>query len=153
MKKTIITLLMFGLILKTQAQSQEEIAIKKVVTEFETVFNQKDPKATAMFWAEDGDNITYLGTLLHGFQEIEKYFQTIFIQFYQTAQNKLFEPSIRFLNADIAAVDVNWEMTGATSPDGKPLPTFKGIMVWTMTKENGNWYIKIMHNISLPEGV
>lgn len=152
MKKTIITLLMFGLILKTQAQSQEEIAIKKVVTEFETVFNQKDPKATSMFWAEDGDNITYLGTRLHGRQEIEKYFQTIFIQYYQTAQNKLFEPSIRFLNADIAAVDINWEMTGATSPDGNPLPTFKGIMVWTMTKENGNWYIKIMHNISLPEG-
>ncbi len=152
MKKTILTLLVFGLILNTQAQSQDEIAIKKVVTDFETVFNQKDPKATAMFWAADGDNINYLGTLLHGRQEIEKYFQTIFIQYYQTAQNKLFEPSIRFLNADIAAVDVKWEMTGATSPDGKPLPTFKGIMVWTMTKENGNWYIKIMHNVSLPEG-
>lgn len=152
MKKTILTLLVLGLILNTQAQSQDEIAIKKFVTDFETVFNQKDPKATAMFWAEDGDNINYLGIRLHGRQEIEKYFQAIFIQYYQTAQNKLFEPSIRFLNADIAAVDVKWEMTGARSSDGKPLPIFKGIMVWTMTKENSNWYIKIMHNVSLPEG-
>ena len=42
-------------------------------------------------------------------------------------------------------------MSNATTPDGKPLPTFKGIMVWTMTKENGNWYIKIMHDLTLPE--
>ena len=151
MKKIIFILLTFGLILNSQAQNQDEPAIKKEVTNFETIFNEKDAKATAMFWTEDGDYINYLGTLLHGRQEIEKYFQTIFTQYYQTAQNKLFEPSIRFLNADIAAVDVKWEMTVATSPDGKSLPTFKGIMVWTMTKENGNWYIKIMHNVSLPE--
>ena len=151
MKKIIFMLLTCGLILNSQAQNQDETAIKKVITNFETIFNQKDAKATAMFWTEDGDYINYLGTLLHGRQEIEKYFQTIFIQYYQTAQNKLFEPSIRFLNADIAAVDVKWGMTGATSPDGKSLPTFKGIMIWTMTKENGNWYIKIMHNLSLPE--
>jgi uncharacterized protein (TIGR02246 family) len=151
MKKTIFILLTFGLILNSQAQNLDETAIKKVATNFETIFNQKDAKATAMFWTEDGDYINFLGTLLHGRPEIEKYFQTIFIQYYQTAQNKLFEPSIRLLNADIAAVDVKWEMIGATSPDGKPLPTFEGIMVWTMTKENGNWYIKIMHNVSLPE--
>jgi uncharacterized protein (TIGR02246 family) len=151
MKKTILILLAFGLIINTQAQSQDKIAIKKVVTNFETVFNQKDAKGTAMFWAADGDYINYLGILLRGRKEIEKYFQTIFIQYYQTAKNKLFEPSIRFLHPNIAAVDVKWEMIGATSPDGKPLPTFKGIMVWTMTKENGNWYIKIMHNVSLPE--
>ena len=151
MKKTVVVLLTFGLILNSQAQNQDEIAIKKVVINFETTFNQKDAKATAMFWTEDGDYINYLGSLLHGRQEIEKYFQTIFIQYYQTAQNKLFEPSIRFLSGGIAAVDVKWEMIGATSPDGKSLPTFKGIMVWTMTKENGNWYIKLMHNVSLPE--
>ncbi len=151
MKKTLFILLTFGLILNSQAQNQDEIAIKKVVTNFETIFNKKDAKATAMFWAEDGDFINYLGTLLHGRQEIEKYHQAIFIQYYQTAQNKLFEPSIRFLNANIAAVDVKWEVTGATSADGKSRSAFKGIMVWTMTKENGNWFIKIIHNVSLPE--
>jgi uncharacterized protein (TIGR02246 family) len=79
MKKTIFILLTFGLILNSQAQNQDETAIKKVVTNFETTFNQKDAKTTAMFWTEDGDYINYLGTLLHGRQEIEKYFQTVFI--------------------------------------------------------------------------
>lgn len=97
MKKTILILLAFGLIINTQAQSQDEIRIKKMVTNFETVFNQKDAKGTAMFWAADGDYINYLGILLHGRKEIEEYFQTIFIQYYQTAKNKLFEPTVGFL--------------------------------------------------------
>ena len=132
------------------AQSQSEIAIKKVVNNFETVFNKKDAKATVDLWSEDADYITHTGVLVHGRQELEKYFQNIFTQYYQTAHNKLFEPSIRLLKADIAAVDVKWEITGTTSPDGKPIPTFSGIMVWTMTKEHNNWVIKIMHNVSLP---
>ena len=121
-----------------------------MTSNFGRVFNQKDPKETAKFWAEDGDYVTHLGALLHGRQELEKYFQTVFTQYYQTAQNKLFEPSIRFIKPDVAAVDVKWEVTGATSPDGKPISAFKGIMVWTMTKENGQWFIKIMHNVDLP---
>ena len=151
MKKTILILLTFGLLINTQAQNQNDIAIRNRVTNFDNVFNQKDAKGTANFWSEDGDYITHLGELLHGRQQIEKYFQNIFLQYYQNAKNKLLEPTIRFLKPDVAAVDVKWEMTNATTPDGKPLPTFKGIMVWTMTKENGNWYIKIMHNLSLPE--
>lgn len=78
MKKTIFILLTFGLILNCRAQNQDETAIKKVVTNFETIFNQKDAKATAMFWTEDGDYINYLGAVLHDRHEIEKYFQTIF---------------------------------------------------------------------------
>jgi uncharacterized protein (TIGR02246 family) len=151
MKKFLLTGLTFALILNSQAQNQDEIAIKKVVTNFEAVFNQKNAKETAKFWAEDGDYVNYQGGLLHGHPELEEYFQSIFTQYYPTAQNKLIEPTIRFLKPDIAAVDVRWEMTGATSADGKPLPTFKGIMVWTMTKENGNWLIKIMHNVGLQD--
>jgi len=150
MKKVIYFVLFLGLYFSVQAQNQDEIAIKKIVRNFEIIFNQKDAKAAAAFWSEDGDFITYLGDHLNGRQEIEKYHQNIFVQFYQGAQNKLFDPSIRFLNSDIAAVDVKWEMTNATTADGKSRPTFKGIMVWTMTKENGNWFIKIMHNLSLP---
>ncbi|MGN6533679.1 MAG: SgcJ/EcaC family oxidoreductase [Ginsengibacter sp.] len=153
MKKIVLAIfaLSFGPVLNLRAQSGDEIAIKNVATKFETVFNQKDAKETAKFWAEDGDFINYLGELLHGRDEIEKYFRAAFTRYYQTAHNNLFEPTIRFLTPGIAAVDVKWEVTGATSADGKPKAAFKGIMVWTMTKESGDWFIKIMHNVTLPE--
>jgi uncharacterized protein (TIGR02246 family) len=134
-----------------QAQSKDEKAIQKVVADFETAFNQKDAKAAAQFWAEDGDFVTYQGKLLHGRQEVEAYFQNTFVQFYQTAKNKLFPPTVRFFKPDVAAVDVKWEVTGRIDADGKALPIMKGIMVWTMTKEKGQWLIKVMHNVSLPD--
>jgi len=151
MKKLLLIALPLTLMLAVQAQSEDEKSIQKVVTEFETAFNAKDAKATARFWADDGEFVTYQGKLLLGHQEVENYFQNTFVQFYQTAKNKLFAPTVKFIKPDVAAVDVKWEITGRTDTDGKALPTMKGIMVWTMTKESGHWLIKIMHNVSLPE--
>jgi uncharacterized protein (TIGR02246 family) len=149
--KTLFIFLSFAFTISAQAQNQDEAAIKSFVNNFEQVFNKKDAKAIANFWAEDGDFVTYLGILLHGREEIEKYHQNIFVQFYGDAKNKLFEPTIRFIKPDVAAVDVRWEMNNATTSDGKPRPTFKGVMVWTLTKENGNWNITIMHNLAFKE--
>ena len=151
MKKILLIPMLLMLMLIAQAQSKEEKAIHKVVADFETAFNQKNAKTTAQFWAKDGDFVTYQGKLLHGHQELENYFQSTFDQFYQTAKNQLFTPTVRFLKPDVAAVDVKWEVTGRTDADGKALPTMKGIMVWTMSKEKGRWLIKIMHNVTLPE--
>ncbi|GAB3341534.1 hypothetical protein GCM10027299_55820 [Larkinella ripae] len=150
MKTISFIVLLIGLQLHSHAQIQGDRTIKYVVSDFEIAFNQKDAKAVANFWSSDGDYITYSGDLLHGRQAIENYFQKTFLQFYQTAKNKLQAPTIRLLKPDVAAVDVKWEVTNGTTSDGKPLPNIKGIMVWTMMKENDRWLIKIMHNVSLP---
>jgi uncharacterized protein (TIGR02246 family) len=120
-------LLSIGFCFNIQAQNQDDIAIKKIVKEYEALFSQRDSKAIATIWSEDGDFITHLGDLLHGRQEIEKYHQNIFTQFYQGAQNKLSDPSIRYLKSDVAAVDVRWEMMNATTADGRPRSAFKGL--------------------------
>lgn len=151
MKKILLIQVLLMLMLIGKAQSKDEKAIQRVVSDFETAFNQKNAKATAGFWAVDGDFVTYQGILLHGHLEIEKYFQSTFVQFYQTAKNQLFTPTVRFLKLDVAAVDVMWAVTERRDANDKALPTMKGIMVWTMTKEKGRWLIKIMHNVTLPE--
>jgi uncharacterized protein (TIGR02246 family) len=54
--------------------------------------------------------------------------------------------SVRFLKPDVAAVDVDWEMTGAKNQDGTVRPTRKGIHSLVMTKQgDGSWLIAIMH--------
>ena len=151
MRKLVLITLPLILMLAVHAQRKDEQAIQKVVIDFEKAFNAKDAKKTAQFWTEDGEFVTYQGKLLHGHQEVEDYFQNTFIQFYQTANNKLFTPTVKFLKPNIAAVDVKWEITGRTDADGNILPTMKGIMVWTMSKKKRRWLIKIMHNVSLPE--
>jgi uncharacterized protein (TIGR02246 family) len=151
MRKLLLIALSLTLMLAVHAQSGDEKSIQKVVADFAKAFNAKDAKETARFWAEDGEFVTYQGELLTGRQEVENYFQNTFIRFYQTAKNKLFAPTVKFLKPDVAAVDVKWEVTGRTDAEGKALSPMKGIMVWTMTKEKGRWMIKIMHNVSLPE--
>ncbi len=88
--------------------------------------------------------------ILQTASEMESYFQNTFVQFYQTAKNKLFAPILKFIKPHVAAVDVKWEITGRTDVDETTLPSMNGIMVWTMTKEKGQWLIKVMHNVSLP---
>ncbi len=151
MKKLLLIALPLTLMLKVQAQSEDKKLIQKAVIDFENAFDAKDPKETARFWAEDGEFVTYQGKLLQGHQEVENYFQNTFAQFYKTAKNTLFAPTVKFIKPDVAAVDVKWEITGRTDADGKALPSMKGIMVWTMTKEKGKWLIKVMHNVSLPD--
>ena len=53
--------------------------------------------------------------------------------------------SIRFLNPDAASVDIDWQMTGAKTRDGKDVPIRKGLLTWIVTKQNGEWKIAIYH--------
>jgi ketosteroid isomerase-like protein len=58
--------------------------------------------------------------------------------------------SIRFLTSTLAAVDVDWEMTGAKSPDGSPRPYRKGLLDFVMARQtDGSWLIEVMHNTDL----
>jgi ketosteroid isomerase-like protein len=46
----------------------------------------------------------------------------------------------------VAAVDVDWEMTGAKNQDGSVRPTRKGLHTLIMTKQaDGSWLIAVMH--------
>lgn len=149
MKNTFITFLFLVFPNITNAQNNDSLAILTVVKKFDTAFNQKDPKAFAAVFAEDADFVNWFGQPARGRQKIEEFHIPVLKQIHRTSVQKVTQSNIRFIKPDIAAVDVLWEVTGMTSPDGKPLPNRKGLMVWTMSKENGQWWIKVFHNINI----
>jgi uncharacterized protein (TIGR02246 family) len=55
----------------------------------------------------------------------------------------------RFIRPDVAAVDVRWEMTGATDAQGNPRPDRQGLLNFVMAKNTGEWQIVVMHNLDL----
>ena len=58
--------------------------------------------------------------------------------------------SIRFLRPDLASVDVDWQMTGAKTPDGAARPPRKGLLDWVMARQSDeSWLIQVMHNTEL----
>jgi uncharacterized protein (TIGR02246 family) len=123
----------------------DSAAIKQCVAAWEDAWNRHDAHATAMAYVEDGDFSSTTGIPSHGWKELEAHYNEIFTTFLKDAHRTDTVKSIRFLGPDIASVDIDWQMTGARTRDGKDAPNRKGLLTWIVTKHNGQWMITIYH--------
>jgi uncharacterized protein (TIGR02246 family) len=123
----------------------DSAAIKQCVAAWEDAWNRHDAHATATSYVEDGDFSSTTGIPSHGWKELEAHYNEIFTTFLKDAHRTDTVKSIRFLGPDIASVDIDWQMTGARTRDGKDAPNRKGLLTWIVTKHNGQWMITIYH--------
>src|SRR6266567_3683142 len=123
----------------------DSAAIKQSVAAFSDAWNRHDAHAVAMRYVEDGDFSSTQGIPSHGWKELEEHYVSIFGTFLKNAHRTDMVRSIRFLTPAIASVDIDWQMTGAKTPDGADAPPRKGLLNWVMTKQNGEWMITVYH--------
>jgi uncharacterized protein (TIGR02246 family) len=132
------------------ASSSDGEAIRTVVMRFTNAWNQHDAHEFSLVFAETADFTNVKGMGASGRVPIEQFhagaFQTYFKASHLTASVK----STRFIKPDVVAVDVLWEMTGATAPSGVPIPLRQGLANLVMTKQGESWSILVMHNMDLP---
>lgn len=129
-----------------ESQDKDRAAITQAVQNYMDMWNKHDVHAVAMTYTEDCDFVNNFGDLTHGRAGMEAVFGPfmtgVYSETHQTGQIR----SIRFLKPDVAAVDVDWQMTGAKNQDGSMRPTRKGLHSLIMTKQSdGSWLIAIMH--------
>jgi uncharacterized protein (TIGR02246 family) len=120
----------------------DSAAIKQCVAAWNDAWNRHDAHATAMQYQEDGDFSSVGGVPSHGWKELEAHYNEIFTGFLKDAHRTDTVKSIRFLTPDIASVDIDWQVTGAKTKDGKDI---KGLLTWIVSKRNGKWLITIYH--------
>ena len=123
----------------------DSVAIKQSVAAFSDAWNRHDSHAVAMRYVEDGDFSSTQGIPSHGAKELEEHYVSIFGTFLKNAHRTDTVRSIRFLTPSIASVDIDWQMTGAKTPDGAEAPLRKGLLNWVVTKQNGQWLITVYH--------
>jgi uncharacterized protein (TIGR02246 family) len=123
----------------------DSAAIKQAVAAFTNAWNSHDPHAVAMLYVADGDFSSTQGLTSHGTKELEDHYVSIFGSFLKSAHRIDVVKSIRFITPTIAEVDIDWQMTGAKTPDGADAPPRKGLLDWVMTKQNGQWMITVYH--------
>lgn len=133
------------------AQNQDSLAITQVISNYESAFNLKDPKAYSILFAEDADFVNWQGKAVHGRDSIESFHIKTFKNL-RTTQLKFISHTIRFIKPDVAYVDINLINLNMTTPDGKSLPNREVMLVWVLTKERGKWFIKVNRTIMLNDG-
>jgi uncharacterized protein (TIGR02246 family) len=137
---------------RPNANTADEAAAKKLVTDFSACFNNKNAHACAMLFAEDGELTNARGETTRSRGDLEKHFQTVFTGFLKNAQRTDAVRTVRFLTPTIASIDADWKLTGATSPNGIEAapPVREGLLMWIVTKHDGHWYISILHELDFP---
>jgi len=125
-------------------------AIKQVYAEWYEAFSRHDAHAAAMTFTEDADFTNMRGVHNHGRKEIESHLAMIFAGALGSAHRTDTVRNIRFFSPDLAEVDADTVISGTKAADGSEGPPRKGLMVTTMTKQNGRWYISVFHEVEFP---
>ena len=127
-----------------------EQAIKGLAHALEAAWNRHDARALAEPFAEDADFTNVFGMLATGRAAIEALHAPLFKTMFTDSRLTVTETSIRMIRPDVAAVDVNWTMTGARDPHGNPWPERTGLLNWIVTRHGERWLIDVSHNMDLP---
>jgi uncharacterized protein (TIGR02246 family) len=80
---------------------------------------------------------------------IEEFHTQMFATIFKNSHQSYTAIKTRFIGPDVAAVDVHWEMTGATDTQENPRADRQGLLNFVMAKNAGEWQILIMHNLDL----
>jgi uncharacterized protein (TIGR02246 family) len=135
---------------QTQPAEADSKAIKQAFIEFYEAFSRHDAHAVAMTFAEDADFTNMAGAHNHGRKEIEDHFARVFAGNLKDARRTDIVKNIRFVTPEIAEADADTVITGTKAADGSEVAPRKGLMVTTMTKQNGRWCISVFHEVEFP---
>ncbi len=127
----------------------DQPAIVAVIDRFVDAWNRHDAKAFAAVFAEDADFTNVRGEGASGRSKIEEFHAPMFASIFKNSHQSYSAIKTRFIRPDVAAVDVHWEMTGATDAQGNPRPDRRGLLSFTMEKNSDQWQIVVMHNLDL----
>jgi uncharacterized protein (TIGR02246 family) len=129
----------------------EKNAIEQVLKNFEETWNGHDVNDFSLLFATDADFTNVFGMQSHGREAIKQFHAPLFATMFKSSILTIAEIKIRFIKSDVAAVDANWKMSGATDPNGNPWLDRNGLINLIMTPGNDGWVITVMHNMDIPK--
>lgn len=130
---------------------EAEAGVLGVVESLIAAWNAHDPQAFAAAFAADADFTNVFGMHAKGRDAIEQFHAPILKTIFKDSRLTAASTQLRCLRADVATVDVRWEMTGARDPQGNEWPNRRGLLSLVVTREAGDWSIAVMHNMDLDD--
>lgn len=145
---------LFGAVERSNAQGAEDkLAIEAVVQSQSAAWNRGDAEAFGKDYAEDGSFTNVVGQQLYGRKAFVKQHALIFSTIYKGSHNTLSVGKTKFLRPDVAVVDIDGVLKGASQLPPGLKPSEDGALhvklQEVMTKENGKWQIASFHNVAV----
>ena len=147
-----LTIALAGLPLTLRGETKDESdqqAVVAVIDRLVNAWNRHDAKAFAAVFAEDADFTNWRGEGASGRSKIEELHGPMFATISKDSHQRYTAIKTRLIRPDVAAVDIHWEMTGATDAQGNPRPDRRGLLSFIVEKNAGQWQIVVMHNLDL----
>jgi len=134
------------------AQGNDSVGVIKTIEAFRIALGKGDARSFADLFTQDADFTNVIDSSVHGRENIYMHHINVFKNRPATRKNNVNSYRIRFLNPDIASVEIRWDNIHSMGPDGITLPNRDGVWISVMTKENGQWYFKVVRNVFLHDG-
>ena len=122
-----------------QRWSADEAAVRKLMDSMVTAWAKGDVKALAAVYSVDAEYASSTGFTANSRAEIEQAYVGQFGGVYKGTSLKLTITKVRFLTADVAQVNADFEVTGMRGPGGQPAPPRKGSNTSILVKTKGEW--------------
>jgi len=136
-----------------QAHTEDEVQIRTIVQSEGDAWNRGDAEAFGAHYAEDGSFTNVIGQQLYGRKAFIAQHAGIFSTIYKGSHNSLSVSKITFLRPDVALVEIDGTLSGATRlPPGLKAGEDGALHVKlqeVMTKEKGAWWIAAFHNVAV----
>lgn len=129
--------------------TEDDKAVRKVVTGFEDAWNAHDMKAMGKLFRGDAEFINVVGMHWHGRKEIETAFTAFHETIFKTNQMKTDTVETRLLGNGYAVAVATITQDGFTTPDGHTQPRAQCRETFVLVKGEDGWKIAHGHNVGV----
>lgn len=130
--------------------SKNDQAIHQLVNDFAEGWNEHDIHKFCAVFEEDADHTNVQGIYRKGKKEIETSHEPLFNTIWSKSTFTVNDSQIRYLSAELASVDVRWELTDIYYPNSDQPASRKGLIHFILRKSNNDWKVSVMHNMDIP---
>lgn len=122
-------------------QLDDQMAIGKLIKNFSVLWHNSDAHGLARFWKPDGDFVNPAGLMLKGRDQIEAFYAEAFKMGYGGSTVDTTIDQIRFLTPDLALVDGEFIIKGASTSAHSERPAEHGYFTVIAEKVSGQWMV------------
>ena len=140
MPRIVLSAVLVALLFPTRGVAQIEPP-RSVVDGFLRAWNAHDAKAMADLFVEDADFVTEEGKWWKGRAWIQSQLERAHSGKLKPTMMVETNTTVRVVRPDVAVLRLEWEVSGETGPDGKPLITRPGILHIVAVHQPAGWRI------------